>query len=47
MLSEKTIGNATFEDKDTFIRLQCQTIPSNQSNVITDERASIELSFLM
>ena len=43
ILSERTIGNATAEDKDTFIRLLSQEFPGNQSNVITEERASTEL----
>ena len=46
ILSERTIGNATAEDKDMFIRLLSQEFPGNQSNVITEERASTELSSL-
>ena len=46
IFSDRAINNATTKDKDTFIRLLSQEFPGNQSNVITEERASTELSSL-
>lgn len=41
-----TFNNATAEDKKAFVQILCQEFPGNQSDVLSDEQASTELSTL-
>ncbi len=45
-LAIDNIAAATIEDKNTFIQLLIQQFPGNSRDVITDEKASAELSNL-
>lgn len=46
ILADENLETATVEDKSTFIQLLIQEFPSDSRNVITDEKASAELSSL-
>ena len=45
-LADKNRGTATVEDKNTFIQLLIQEFPGDSHDVISDEKASAELSSL-
>ena len=46
ILIDKNLGTATVGDKNTFIQLLIQEFSSGSCDVITDEKASAELSLL-
>ena len=46
ILADENLGTATVEDKNTFIQLLIQEFPGDSRDVITDEKASAELSSL-
>ena len=46
ILANENLGTATVEDKNTFIQLLIHEFPGDSYNIITDKKASAELSSL-